>query len=378
MATIARRTDSKGKVHYQVKVRRQGAPAQTATFKRKTDAEKWAASIETAINEGRALPTIEARRHTVADLIDRYLVDVLPRKKAKTQGPQRQQLEWWRAEIGGYSLANLTPALIAEKRDWLAHEPIPSPASDASPTGPARHRTGGTVNRYLAALSHALSIGIKEYGWLESNPVLRVARLKEPRGRVRFLDDDERERLLAACRASSNRDLHLAVVLSLASGARQQEIMGLRWPQIDFTRRVAVISETKNGETRLLSLSGPALELLRERSKVRRLDTDLVFPATKRSRRKHNHQPAPQEPRPINLRAPWEKALSDAGIEDFRWHDLRHTAASYLAMSGASLAEIAEVLGHKTLAMVKRYSHLSEAHTASVVERMNAKFIQSV
>jgi site-specific recombinase XerD len=78
---------------------------------------------------------------------------------------------------------------------------------------------------------------------------------------------------------------------------------------------------------------------------------------------------------PVDLRTPWETALKRAGIEDFRWHDLRHSTASYLAMNGASLAEIAEVLGHKTLAMVKRYAHLSEAHTASVVEKMNMRFL---
>jgi integrase len=80
----------------------------------------------------------------------------------------------------------------------------------------------------------------------------------------------------------------------------------------------------------------------------------------------------------MDLRQPWETALKRAGIEDFRWHDLRHSSASYLAMSGASLAEIAEVLGHKTLQMVKRYAHLSEAHTAGVVARMADKFLVGV
>jgi len=386
MATITKRTDSKGKVHYQVKVRLKGAPTQSATFKRKTDAEKWAASIEAAISEGRATPGIEARKHTVANLIDRYLTDALPRKKAKTQGPQKQQLAWWREQIGAYSLANLTPALIAEKRDALLREPIPSPAKDPKRAGPPRQRTPATVNRYLLALSHVCTVAVKEYGWLEANPVLKVGKLKEPRGRIRFLSDEERDRLLTACRESANPDLYPAVILALSTGARREEIMGLRWQQIDFDRRVAVLLETKNNEMRLLSLSGPALQLLRERSKVRRLDTDLVFPAKHLHRRRGQQAPAqegttreakPPEIRPIDLRAPWEQALAEAGIEDFRWHDLRHSAASYLAMSGASLAEIAEVLGHKTLAMVKRYSHLSEAHTASVVERMNAKFIES-
>jgi integrase len=193
---------------------------------------------------------------------------------------------------------------------------------------------------------------------------------KEPRGRVRFLSEDsitpngvvvagERSRLLEACQQSGSKDLYLAVVLALSTGARQQEVLGLTWRQIDFPRRVAILEETKSGERRVLPLAGHALALLRERDKVRRIDTDLVFPGRTRP------------PKPIDLRSPFETALKAAGIEDFHWHDLRHSAASYLAMNGASLAEIAEILGHKTLQMVKRYAHLSEAHTAGVVKRMN-------
>jgi len=96
--------------------------------------------------------------------------------------------------------------------------------------------------------------------------------------------------------------------------------------------------------------------------KIRRLDTDLLFPSKNNAKTK-----------PIHLRDPWKKALTAAQIDDFRFHDLRHSAASYLAMNGASLVEIADILGHKTLSMVKRYSHLSEAHTASVVSSMNEK-----
>ncbi len=122
----------------------------------------------------------------------------------------------------------------------------------------------------------------------------------------------------------------------------------------------AVLHETKNEERRAIPLAGPALDLLRELSRIRRIDSDLVF--------------AGPDGRAIFPRKPWERALRAAQIDDFRFHDLRHSAASYLAMSGATLAEIAEVLGHKTLAMVKRYSHLTEAHTAGVVARRNEAF----
>lgn len=120
------------------------------------------------------------------------------------------------------------------------------------------------------------------------------------------------------------------------------------------------LRETKNGDMRGVPLTGKALALVKEHARIRRrLDTPLLFPGA---------NPA----KPVDLRAPWLAALKKASIQDFRFHDLRHSAASYLAMNGASLNEIAAVLGHKTLAMVQRYAHLSESHKAGVVERMNS------
>ena len=379
MATIQDRKSADGKTTYRVMIRLKGYPAQTATFERKTDAKAWAAQTESAIRDGRHFKTAEAKRHTLADLIDRYSRDVLPSKKGKTQVTQAGQLAWWKNQIGNTLLADVTPALIGEYRDKLRDEPIPSTAKDPEKRGEGRSRSPASVNRYLAVLSHVFTAAVKEYGWCEDNPLRKVTKLKEPRGRVRFLSEDEtlpngtvlpgeRSRFLTACRASTSPDLYTCVVLALSTGARLDEIMSLRWPQIDLNRCVATLTDTKNGEIRVLPLAGHALELVRERAKVRRLDTDLLFPARKKQ--------DDGSIKPVDLRTPFETALKRAAITDFHWHDLRHSAASYLAMNGASLAEIAEVLGHKTLAMVKRYSHLSEAHTAGVIGRMNARIFK--
>ena len=119
----------------------------------------------------------------------------------------------------------------------------------------------------------------------------------------------------------------------------------------------------KNGERRRVPLTGLAHAEIKKMSKVRRIDTPLLFPDDNRRLKRQT----------FDLRTYWETALGKAEIKDFRFHDLRHSTASYLAMNGASLAEIAEVLGHKTLQMVKRYAHLSEAHTSAVVASMNKK-----
>jgi integrase len=350
MASIEKRTGSDGTTGYRVKVRLRGYPTQSATFERRTDARKWAQSTEVAIRERRHFKQAEAKKHTVADMVERFLRSVLPHKSKSSAYKYSQQLRWWRDQIGSYTLADASPALIGERRDMLART--------INQRGTVN--TPATVNRYLAALSVAFSIAVNEWGWLDDSPMRKVSKLKEPRGRVRYLSDNERERLLTACRKSESEDLYVAVVLALSTGARRMEIWGMRWPQVDFNRQTITLHDTKNGERRVLPLAGHAFELMRQRAKVRRLDSDLVFPGKKKAL-------------PIDLRTPFETALQRAGIDDFRWHDLRHSTASYLAMNGATLAEIAEVLGHKTLAMVKRYAHLSEAHTATVVGKMNSR-----
>jgi integrase len=144
---------------------------------------------------------------------------------------------------------------------------------------------------------------------------------------------------------------------------RSGELLSLTWRDVDLTRGLVALHDTKNGERRAIPITGYALELLREYGQ-RRGHTDILFPNDTGTR-------------PRSIRRAWEHAIRRAGIDDFRFHDLRHSAASYLAMNGASLMEIAEILGHKTLSMVKRYAHLSEPHTRNVIERMNRAVFES-
>ena len=153
----------------------------------------------------------------------------------------------------------------------------------------------------------------------------------------------------------------MAVVLALSTGARQQEIWGLRWPEVNLERGLITFTETKNNEFRSVPLEGHARELLLGHSKIRRIDSDLVFPSKKNPVVRHD------------FRDPWNKALVVAEVEDFRWHDLRHSCASYLAINGVPMLTIAEILGHKTLAMVHRYTHLNTEHLTEAISDMNRK-----
>lgn len=359
MATIEPRRNTDGTTSHRVKVRLKGHPAQFASFDRLTDARRWAQSTEAAIREGRHFKTNEARKHTLADAIKRYRQEVMPQKPGCARS-QLHHLDWWEKEAGFYLLSDVTPARIGEFRDKLLNTPKLSRAKGTKSVATDRKRSPSTVVRYIALLSHVFTVAMKEWQWCDDNPVRKVRKPKEPRGRVRFLSDRERDALLAACRLSASSVLHLVVVLAISTGMRRGELMTLRWPQIEFDSNAIVLHKTKNGDRRRIPLTGLARALLLEYSRIRRIDTDLVFPGT-------------DPEKPVELDKAWHTALKRAGIQDFRFHDLRHCTASYLAMNGATMMEIAAVLGHKTLSMVKRYAHIAESHSAKVVEAMNRK-----
>lgn len=352
MASIEKRLGNDGKSSYRVKVRLKGQPTISATFQRLTDAKKWAQDTESDIRHNRHFKYGEAKKHTLNELFQRYETAILPLKKS--QRTPLGVLRWWSQEIGQYTPSNLTPAIVSQCRDKLLSEP----------TSKDKARSPATVVRYLALLSHVFTVAIKEWHWADTNPVLDVSKPKEPPGRVRFLNLDEIQSLLKACHESSNSTLLPIVTLALTTGMRQGEILNLQWKDIDLKNRFITILETKNNEIRRVPLSVQAVDTITLFSKVRRLDTELLFPS--------NVNPH----KPIDIRKPWENALVKSQIENFRFHDLRHTAASYLAMNGATPIEIAEILGHKTLQMVKRYAHLSQSHTQELIEKMSSSIFE--
>ena len=337
MANIEKRISDDGSTSYRVKIRLKGHAPESATFTRKTDASEWAKKTEADIKAGRHFGI--SKRHTVAELFDRYEASEKYRK-LKSADSVKARLDWWRDLHGDALLSDMTPDVIAQARDKLKETPKQLGGGV---------RSNADVNRTLAALSSACGYCVTELGWLERNPLERVSKGSESKGRVRFLSDEELPRFLQACRESASSSLYLAVVLSLTTGGRQSEVMGLRWAQIDLKRRTAMLGDTKNGDARVLPLSGEAIGLLQERAKVRSLTDDRLFPPTAAAKKAES----------LALRQPFAAALKAAEIKDFHWHDLRHTAASYLAMAGTSPLEIAKILGHRTMAMVARYSHLS-------------------
>jgi hypothetical protein len=165
MAYIQERKTDDGKTHYRVQIRLKGHPTTTATFERKTDAKLWLQQTEAAMREGRHFKTPEAKKHDVAELIDRYIENVIP-TKPKNAAATTAQLLWWKEQIGHCLLSDFTPSLIAEHRDKLLK----------GTTFKGTIRSPSTVVRYLAALSHALSVATKEWGWIEDSPMRKVTK----------------------------------------------------------------------------------------------------------------------------------------------------------------------------------------------------------
>ncbi len=350
MAYIEKRTHASGRKTYRARVRLHGAPSVSESFPTRREAKEWATRMEVEVRQGRYFGRSESKERTFTDLVDRYIAQEVP-KNPKSFTKCIVQLNWWKKHLKDFYLCRITPSTISDLKELLLKE--------RTPRGTLRSQS--TANRYLAALSGALTVAVKEWNWLKENPLSKVSRYKEGKPRERFLTKEEIERLLAICKISKSPHLYAVTLFAICSGARRGEILGLKWRDVDFERQTATFRDTKNGETRTVPLSLAIVNCLLEERKKRVRISEYVFPSA------NGKQPA-------DIRGAWENAVKEAGLS-ICFHTLRHTAASHLTMGGASMIEVGAILGHKTLAMVKRYSHLSVAATAKVLSRMNEEVL---
>lgn len=349
MASIEKRVAADGSISYRAKIRRTGELPISKTFARKTDAQVWAREIEARSDKGFAIPSREQVMRPLGDAIDRWLVERLPELSETDRGNARRIALWWKDDLGVVALTRLDPETIERSRNKLRDE------KDAE-GNPAR--TPQRVNRYIATLSRILGYAHKTLRWIEANPCMAVKRFKEPDGRVRFLAQDEVATLLQAVDVRVDRngqpkkDFQLFVRIALFTGARRGEVAGLEWRDLDLRHRRVTFRGTKNGSDRTVPMPAALVAVVTDYAKVRPIDpTARLFPH--------------------NFRFDWREV--QGVVPNFRFHDTRHNVASQLAMAGASLLDIAAVTGHKTLAMVKRYSHLSDDHVRGKLEEAAEK-----
>ena len=331
MATIQkiRRTHD---IAYRVLIRQANTKPITKTFNSKSLAVQFVNNIES--NRLKLVTYNDDKLKTkLSTVINKYM-----EYEYKGSRPQDEfrKLSFWISNLGSKQIRDISRADISSTLFNL-----PSKLSNS------------TINRYKASISVVLSYACREYN-LSENPVVHVRSLPEPRGVVRFLSDDERSRLFESCKASRWSKMYLLVLMAITTGARKGELLNLRFDDIDFDRQTAYVKTSKNGQPRVLPLTD---EVITELSRFNNQEAALIF----------NSEIVPDKPMCFTKK--WKRALKNAEVDNFRFHDLRHTTASYLAQNGASLLEIADVLGHKQIQMTQRYAHLCIDHKSRLINR---------
>jgi integrase len=362
MATIRLRKNKLGST-YQVQVRVRGQKPISATFDRRTDAKLWAEKTESDLRLGRHFTADESQKHSLGELIDRYKKDVF--RELRSTAVYERTLKWWDNEYGHLALSQVTTPLIKSAWDALGKSRCFNSNQEISPR---------THNSYLQSLSAVFTKAQKEYGWTTTNPVSNIKLRKLPKGRIRFLQDDELRRFLVAIKGSTNPYLKLVVLIALSTGARKTEILSLKWTDISLDEKKITFRDTKNGDSRAVPLVGATLEAFRthsiRRAKERRF-SEWVFPARKEKTRNIKKISLLWE----DPYSAFERARIKAKLKDFRFHDLRHTAASHMIAEGATLAEVGKILGHRTAQMTWRYSHLVTSKVEELITKMSSRLL---
>lgn len=314
----------RGDLQWQARIARKGFPPKVKTFNSKAEAEAWAATVESAMARGIFINGAESERTTLREAFERYGREITVQKKSAAQESSRIKIILSHP-LALRSLSSLRSSDVASYRDL-------------------RLKTVGaqTVVHDLNLISNLFNIARKEWGMENlSNPVELVKKPKLPNGRNRRLVGDEENRLLHAAGASKSTTLKPLILFALETAMRLGEILSLTWENINLEKGVASLSYTKNGESRQVPLSSAAIEILS--GMPRNTESDRVFWAWTAI---------------DSVKGLWRRVCDKAGVDDFHFHDLRHEATSRLFEQGFNPMEVASITGHKTLQMLKRYTHL--------------------
>ncbi len=331
MATIQKVKNKKG-ITYRVLIRNKGLQSISKTFPRKRLAMDFIHQIESD-----AQARVNYNNHndkTFNEIVVDYFNNSYQGSRPKQQ---KSRAKYWLDVLGDRKIDSISTSDISDGLSSLSND-----------------LSNATKNRYKAVVSVIFSYACRQYG-LTHNPVQNIRSLPENNARTRFLSNDERSRLFKACRCSKWDKLYLLVLLAITTGARRGELLGLKWNDIDFDRQTAYVKTTKNGQPKVMPLTK---EVVKELNRFKEQKSELIF----------NSELKPEKP--FEFRKQWVNVLKDAEINEFRFHDLRHSCASYLAQSGASLLEIADVLGHRQISMTQRYSHLCVDHKQKLINRV--------
>jgi integrase len=283
---------------------------------------------------------LESKRPSprLKDFSERYLE--YSRANKKSHERDYYSLRHLNTFFGNKRLTEITPWLIEKYKLQRRKEAAPA-----------------TVNRELACLKHLFSMAIK-WGKAIENPGKKVKLFKEKNVSLRYLSVDEMERLIDNC----NDDLRTIVVVALHTGMRKGELLGLTWDMVDLDQRMFILLDTKNDEIRKIPMTEKLTELF-ESLKLRHYN-GWVFRKKDGTRYK-------------NFDEAFRRAKEKAGLRNLKFHTLRHTFASHMVMSGADLVTVKELLGHKSIKMTMRYSHLSQEHKRKAIEVLGGHYMDT-
>lgn len=276
------------------------------------------------IAEERWFEKLPGEKKTFKEMMEKYLSEHASKRISEKsfRGYAKNLLK----VFSDFTLSEITPRKINEYKEKRRADGL-KPSS---------------VNREIATMKKAFNLAVKEWEWIKDNPAAKVSLEREDNKRDRWLTTEEERNLLAVC----PHWLRELTVVALNSGLRLSEILTLTWKGVDLFRRTVTVLRSKNGEKRTIPINETLFDILKAKSKIRSIQTDLVFP---------NRQCRLLDK--CKVSKAFRIATKEVGIQDFKFHDLRHSFATRLVQGGIDLYRVQTLLGHKSPLMSQRYAH---------------------
>ncbi len=323
------------------------------TFDTQLEAEQWGKHTLYEIHKG-IVSKETLKDRTLREAIDLYIKDMLPPGSA---ADVERHLKWWNVRIGHLYLSEITPKLLTDCKNQLLSEP----------TRQGKKRANATVRYYLISLQCVFQAAIKDWFWINENPVLKVRKPPIANHTSReSLTPDECRSLLDACKESKNPYLYYIVLIGLGTGMRRGEILGLHWENIDFQKNLIRLKTTKNGSPHTVPMTRSVTQALKNLFKKERVE-DLSYEIFPRLNK-----------RPLDIRTAFNFALKRANLNrvGIVFHSLRHTCRTLLAESGATVLDAMKITNHQDVRSSQIYNHPSTDHLRKILERATERVIE--
>lgn len=324
MATIRKRH-----VGWQARVQRKGFSERCKTFNNRNDAVAWARMIESEMDRGIYLNRTSAESTTLSELLTRYLNEITPNKKSAAVEVYRIKA-WLKTDLAKRFISTLKTSDFASWRDCRIQN------------GAAAN----TIRLELAVLSNLFNIAKTEWGFESlNNPTEYMRTPKLPSGRTRRVTDKE---IVTIIKNTESYELPNILKIAIETGMRRGEIANLEWHHIDFIKRTALLPDTKNGEARTIPLTTSCIATLKS---IPRNINGRVFSMSANA-----------------ISRAFIRVCSRCELDDLHFHDIRHEAVTRFFEMGLNVMEVSAISGHKTLQMLKRYTHLKAEDLAKKLD----------